>query len=151
MKRGESTKAMHTFGSDFTAWGAGVGFALNGTDGGLSAYDASAYTGVVFWAKLGDPGAAATMKIAIPDQLSDPAGGICDESGEDTANPCFDDWLFTAHLGTEWAPVVIPFDELSRGADADDWSVESWLAQLAWMWTLGREGGLFFTVGRRPS
>jgi SAM-dependent methyltransferase len=32
---------------------------------------------------------------------------------------------------------------------ADDWSVESWLAQLGWMWTLGGEGGLFFTVGRR--
>lgn len=31
----------------------------------------------------------------------------------------------------------------------DDWNVESWLAQLGWMWTLGGEGGLFFTVGRR--
>jgi hypothetical protein len=25
---------------------------------------------------------------------------------------------------------------------------EGWLAQLQWMWTLGREGGLFFTIGR---
>jgi hypothetical protein len=33
---------------------------------------------------------------------------------------------------------------------ADDWSVESWLAQLGWMWTLGGEGGLFFSVGVRP-
>jgi len=32
----------------------------------------------------------------------------------------------------------------------DDWGFESWLAQLGWMFTLGREGGLFFTVGRRP-
>jgi SAM-dependent methyltransferase len=32
---------------------------------------------------------------------------------------------------------------------ADDWGVESWLAQLGWMWTLGGEGGLFFTLGRR--
>jgi SAM-dependent methyltransferase len=31
----------------------------------------------------------------------------------------------------------------------DDWAVESWLAQLAWIWTLGGEGGLFFTIGRR--
>jgi SAM-dependent methyltransferase len=32
---------------------------------------------------------------------------------------------------------------------ADDWAVEAWLAQLGWMWTLGHEGGLFFTIGQR--
>ena len=32
----------------------------------------------------------------------------------------------------------------------DNWRVEGWLAQLGWMRTLGREGGLFFTIGRRP-
>jgi SAM-dependent methyltransferase len=31
----------------------------------------------------------------------------------------------------------------------DDWSVERWIAQLGWMWTLGSEGGLFVTIGRR--
>jgi SAM-dependent methyltransferase len=31
----------------------------------------------------------------------------------------------------------------------DNWTVEGWLAQLGWMWTLGHEGGLFFTIGRR--
>ncbi len=31
----------------------------------------------------------------------------------------------------------------------DDWWVERGLAQLGWMSSLGREGGLFFTVGRR--
>jgi 2-polyprenyl-3-methyl-5-hydroxy-6-metoxy-1,4-benzoquinol methylase len=34
-------------------------------------------------------------------------------------------------------------------AAADNWRPEGWLAQLGWMWTLGREGGLFFTIGRR--
>jgi SAM-dependent methyltransferase len=34
-------------------------------------------------------------------------------------------------------------------AAPDDWTVERWLAQLSWMRTLGREGGLFFTIGRR--
>jgi len=32
---------------------------------------------------------------------------------------------------------------------ADDWTIERWIAQLGWMWTLGREGGLFFTIGAR--
>ena len=31
----------------------------------------------------------------------------------------------------------------------DNWTFEGWLAQLGWMRTLGREGGLFFTIGRR--
>ena len=31
----------------------------------------------------------------------------------------------------------------------DDWNFEDWIAQLGWMWTLGREGGLFFAIGRR--
>jgi 2-polyprenyl-3-methyl-5-hydroxy-6-metoxy-1,4-benzoquinol methylase len=32
---------------------------------------------------------------------------------------------------------------------ADNWRPEGWLAQLGWMRTLGREGGLFFTIGVR--
>ena len=31
---------------------------------------------------------------------------------------------------------------------SDNWRPEGWLAQLGWMHTLGREGGLFYTVGR---
>jgi len=33
----------------------------------------------------------------------------------------------------------------------DNWLPEGWLAQIGWIWTLGREGGLFFTVGRRTA
>src|ERR1017187_354803 len=33
--------------------------------------------------------------------------------------------------------------------DADNWGLETWLAQLGWIATLGQEGGLFVTVGRR--
>lgn len=38
--------------------------------------------------------------------------------------------------------------ELFAGAD-DNWRVEAWLAQMGWIGTLGHEGGLFVTVGRR--
>ena len=44
------------------------------------------------------------------------------------------------------------FDDDGRDLFApalDDWSFENWIAQLGWMWTLGREGGLFFAIGRR--
>ncbi|WP_437938356.1 hypothetical protein [Sorangium sp. So ce341] len=119
--RGESTKAMHTFGSGFTEWGAGIGFALNGEDMQMFPYDASAYAGIVFWARLGDAGAEATMKVNVSDKVSEPAGGICDEAaGAGEPNRCFDHWFYTAHLGTEWAEVVIPFDELTR----EGWGAE---------------------------
>lgn len=39
-------------------------------------------------------------------------------------------------------------EELFAGA-ADNWRLEGWLAQLSWMFTIGHEGGLFFTIGRR--
>ncbi|MBW8752811.1 MAG: 2-polyprenyl-3-methyl-5-hydroxy-6-metoxy-1,4-benzoquinol methylase, partial [Sphingomonadales bacterium] len=32
----------------------------------------------------------------------------------------------------------------------DEWPLESRLAQIGWMKSLGGEGGLFVTVGRRP-
>ena len=40
-----------------------------------------------------------------------------------------------------------PEDLFTRAAD--NWGLESWLTQIAWMRTLGREGGLFFTIGRK--
>jgi 2-polyprenyl-3-methyl-5-hydroxy-6-metoxy-1,4-benzoquinol methylase len=41
-------------------------------------------------------------------------------------------------------------DDLFETA-GDAWAPEQWLAQLAWMTTLGHEGGLFVTVGRRET
>jgi len=34
--------------------------------------------------------------------------------------------------------------------DNDYWPIEAWLSQIGWMKTLGYEGGLFVTIGRRP-
>jgi len=34
--------------------------------------------------------------------------------------------------------------------DDDYWQVEAWLSQIGWMTSLGGEGGLFVTIGRRP-
>ncbi len=41
-----------------------------------------------------------------------------------------------------------PSDDLFSRA-VDDWTIERWIAQLGWMWSLGREGGLFFGIGAR--
>lgn len=42
-----------------------------------------------------------------------------------------------------------PDDLLSAAGDA--WSLEAWLVQLGWMRGLGREGGLFMTIGQRTT
>ena len=34
---------------------------------------------------------------------------------------------------------------------ADNWQLEGWLAQVGWIRTLGHDGGLFVTIGRRSS
>jgi SAM-dependent methyltransferase len=47
----------------------------------------------------------------------------------------------SALLGEDQEPL------LARAAD--NWQFEGWLAQLGWIRTLGREGGLFVTVGQR--
>jgi SAM-dependent methyltransferase len=47
----------------------------------------------------------------------------------------------TAVLGEEPEELFAPA--------ADNWRAEGWLAQLGWVRTLGHEGGLFFTIGRR--
>ena len=39
-------------------------------------------------------------------------------------------------------------DDLFEPA-TDNWRLEGWMAQAGWMRTLGHEGGLFFTIGRR--
>jgi SAM-dependent methyltransferase len=41
-------------------------------------------------------------------------------------------------------------DELFSPA-GDHWALEEWLAQIGWMRTLGHEGGLFVTIGRRAA
>jgi len=47
----------------------------------------------------------------------------------------------TAVLGEEPQDLFAPA--------TDNWRPEGWLAQLGWIGTLGHEGGLFFTIGRR--
>lgn len=56
------------------------------------------------------------------------------------------DWLRTypsTMIGEEPADLFAPA--------ADGWALEAWAAQLGWMWSLGGEGGLFVSVGRRRS
>jgi 2-polyprenyl-3-methyl-5-hydroxy-6-metoxy-1,4-benzoquinol methylase len=48
------------------------------------------------------------------------------------------------------ALIATESEELFAPAE-DNWRLEGWLAQLGWMSSLGHEGGLFVTVGRRTA
>jgi hypothetical protein len=65
--RGTSTRAMHTTGMNFRTWGAIVGANFVQTGATVALYNASAYQGVTFTAKMGKFGTAAPLRVSIPD------------------------------------------------------------------------------------
>ncbi|MGK3983102.1 hypothetical protein WME99_08680 [Sorangium sp. So ce136] len=106
--RGESTTAACSRGSGFEGWGAGFGFDLNVLSSGeKTAYDASGYTGIKFWAKVG-PTSARTAKVMISDQSTAPEGGVCTTTG------CNDNWAKPLALTEQWKEFTIPFAALAQ-------------------------------------
>jgi endoglucanase len=64
------------------------------------AYDASQYGGISFWAKKG-PGSTGKVRLKIPDNNTDPDGGVCTE--------CFNDFGMNLTLTDEWQRFIIPW------------------------------------------
>ncbi|AUX24497.1 hypothetical protein SOCEGT47_050350 [Sorangium cellulosum] len=108
--RGASTMAARSWGSGFETWGAAFGFDLNSPEGTKIAYDASAYTGVTFWAKIG-PGSATSAQVMISDRSTVPEGGVCSDQ-------C-DNWQKQITLTEAWQQFTIPFADLKQGGWGD--------------------------------
>ena len=110
--------AMHVTGQGFNDWGAvlGMGFAF-GTreDGELGsiAYDASAYTGIEFYARIGDT-SVAEVRYQVSDSNTDPDGGLCSvERG--SRDECYDSFgVALPQLDTTWHHYKLPFAGLSQ-------------------------------------
>ncbi|HMI90466.1 MAG TPA: hypothetical protein VK509_03840 [Polyangiales bacterium] len=111
-------------GKGFATWGAGMGTDLGmtaggaATDGGTgmgtkSAYDASAYKGISFWAKA-NPGSAVAVRVNVKDASTAPEGGVCDAAMSSGAEACNDDWGKNLNLTTEWAPYTLLWTELRQ-------------------------------------
>jgi len=81
---------------------AGMGFSFTNPKG---PYDASAYTGVSFWAKLG-PGSQKTVRLKVPDVNTDPDGHVCTE--------CFNDFGADLNITETWTKYTIPFAKMSQ-------------------------------------
>jgi hypothetical protein len=105
-----SSAGLHMTATGFTGWGAGVGFDFVNEAGKKVAYDVSAYTGILFYAKIAS-GAEASMKVLMPTIYSDPDGGKC--TGTTGPNACNDHFSYqVSPLTTAWAAYQFSFTDL---------------------------------------
>jgi hypothetical protein len=132
--RGASKKAARTYGHGFHSEPSGgwatleVSFLGNigspdagNPDGGLppGVYDASKYTGIVFWAKLGDQADAQAppVRVNVTSLQTLPQGGIC--------QTCYDSFGYNVAFTTEWVEYTMRFDGMMQRGIGD--KVESGL------------------------
>lgn len=105
--RNGSAFAANTNGSGFTTWGAGFGFDLNNNGTSKGPYDASAFTGITFWAKIG-AGAVGAIRVNIGDKNTTPEANIC------AVGKCSDDFGKDITLTEQWQQFTIPFADMKQ-------------------------------------
>ena len=113
--RGDSGFAANTTGSGFTSWGAGMGFDLNNAGAAAKPYDASAHSGISFYARTG-AGAGKGLRGNVADKQTTVEGGICKETA--TVHECFDDFGADVTITTEWKQVTLKFASMKQGGFA---------------------------------
>jgi hypothetical protein len=116
--RCDSKFGMRVTGQGFLDWGSLLGVDLvygsrsDGSEGTLP-YDASAYTGVEFWARIGDT-SSDRVRFAVSDVNNEPYGGVCEE-GTEPYKQCFDTFgTYLNGLGPEWRHYRIAFTSLGQ-------------------------------------
>lgn len=110
---------MHFTGPACTGdWGAQSGLGLQS---GPEKYDARAFDGIAFWAKMGAAGTENLLSVELSNAASHPAGGLCDDPGStgplDTAtttDDCYLAYSKTVSLSTEWKLYEIPFEDFKQ-------------------------------------
>ena len=104
-----SKVAAMTNGMGFSDWGANLGFNLELLVGGKHpSYDASAYCGLHFFAKVG-VGANPGVYLRVIDRNAHPDGGVC---GVGNA-PCYHYYLKAYSLSTDWQEKSLLFSDLT--------------------------------------
>jgi hypothetical protein len=112
---GPSSHALHISGGTFKDWGSGVTGGLAGD--GQVPYDASAYTGIIFWAKMGGAATSNSMTVGIPstNDTLNPEGGIChDPETPGKHDRCSDGFHKDITLRPEWTLYIIAFSDLAQ-------------------------------------
>jgi hypothetical protein len=97
--------AANMTGSGFNVYGAGMGFDLNAVSMKKSAYDASMFTGISFYAMAG-AGGTQSVRINVLDKNTAPEGGVCTK--------CDDHFGTNITLTEEWQQFTLKFNELKQ-------------------------------------
>lgn len=105
-KGGAADCAVHTKGTGFSKWGAGVGFDLNNIATMSSAYDASAYAGIRFAVKGTATNTRGALYAAAPNTLQVKVVTTANTGGDDFAGFCT--------MTTDWTVCQLPFATLAR-------------------------------------
>jgi len=113
-----SQRAVRVSGQGFLDWGSLLGVDLrygarsDGTEGNLP-YDASAYTGVEFWARIGDT-STDRVRFAVSDVKNEPYGGVCIDNDQPNVQ-CYDTFgTYLNGLSPEWRHYRIAFTSLTQ-------------------------------------
>lgn len=96
-----SQKAMCISGEGFTGWGGGMGLSLVGEGTSRMLYDASAYTGITFWAR-----GSGTFRAMLVDKYSDPAASLC--------TSCYDHFQAPFTPSSEWKQYTFSWKDLKQ-------------------------------------
>jgi hypothetical protein len=107
-----STHAMRVTGSGFTDWGSAFAFSLK-YQGKELPYDASRFTGVTFWARVGET-SVDTIRFAIGDQWSRPDAGNCTTTPSNGPMACYDTFGSTVTLGKSWERHSVLFGQMEQ-------------------------------------
>lgn len=107
-----SSYAMHVTGQGFTNWGASLSAGFRYTSQAES-IDASAFRGVMFWARTGDTNSS-SVRVQFQDSNTRPEGGKCDPA-DGNPDSCYDGFGTTlAPLDTEWRLYKLDFSRMTQ-------------------------------------
>ncbi len=104
-----STLALHTAGSGFTDWGAGVGFDFRA---GSGPYDASPWAGLRFWAR---GQGSVRVRLMEADLVSGHPCGGCDP----TSGMCDQPHTTEVFLSTQWTAFDLPWGAFESALGTD--------------------------------
>lgn len=107
-----SSYAMHVTGQGFTNWGALISAGFRYTSQ-AEPIDASAFKGVMFWARTGDTNSSA-VRVQLQDSSTRPEGGKCNPT-DGTLDACYDGFgTQLVPLDTEWRLYKLDFSRMTQ-------------------------------------
>ena len=111
-KRCESEFGMRMTGQGFTNWGAVLSAGFKYEDG-LKTIDASAFRGVMFWARVGETHNS-PVRVQFQDSNTQPEGGMCNpEPG--SADECYNGWgVEVIPISTQWRLYKLDFSRMTQ-------------------------------------